>query len=142
MRASNGCSDRMGSASAEPKMLGLIQWRQLISHRPSLGSLKVHRNIHLGSIGNGPFARYEIGLKIYLEKYEIVPIFLRSVPQKEDNLLRISLADSCANGFNKWCSAHDAGRKEDSRTSADHVIVGDQAVDHVVTTLSERPHRP
>jgi hypothetical protein len=56
--------------------------------------------------------------------------------------MRISLADSCANGFNKWCSVHDAGGKEDSRTRSDNVIVADQAVDHVVTTPAERPHRP
>ena len=84
-------------------------------------------NIHLGRIGNDLFARYEIGLKIYLEKYEIVPTFLPAVPQKEGNLVRISLADSCAGGFNKWCAAHDSGG---------------QAVDHVVTTPPERPNRP
>jgi hypothetical protein len=56
--------------------------------------------------------------------------------------MRISLADSCASGFNKWCAAHDSGRKEDSRTNADNVVIADQAVDHVVTTPPERPHRP
>jgi hypothetical protein len=56
--------------------------------------------------------------------------------------MRISLTDSCANRFNKWCSADDAGRKEDSRTGANKVTVADQAVDHVAATPPERPHRP
>jgi hypothetical protein len=56
--------------------------------------------------------------------------------------MRISLTDSCANGFNKWCAAHDSGREEDSRSSADNVIVPDQTVDCTVTTPPERPHRP
>ena len=73
---------------------------------------------------------------------KLSPYFYETVPQKEDNPVRISLADSCASGFNKWCAAHDSGHKEDSRTSADNVIVADQAVDHVVTTPPERPNRP
>jgi len=35
----------------------------------------------------------------------------------------ISLTASCANGFNKWCNAHDAGR-EDGRVGADDTVIG------------------
>lgn len=54
--------------------------------------------------------------------------------------MRISLADSWANGFNKWCRAHDAGGDKDSKP--DDVSVAGQAVDDAVMTLPERPHRP
>lgn len=56
--------------------------------------------------------------------------------------MRISLADSSANGFNKWCDAHDAGRDKDSRTEVDNDIVADQSLDDPVMTPPERPHRP
>ena len=51
----------------------------------------------------------------------------------------ISLADSCANGFNKWCEAHDVGRKDHGRTN---IIIADEDADPVVMTPPERPHRP
>jgi hypothetical protein len=35
----------------------------------------------------------------------------------------ISLADSRANGFNKWCEAHDSGRKVQIRGDADDIIL-------------------
>ncbi len=56
--------------------------------------------------------------------------------------MRISLADSCANGFNKWCDTHDAGRQGDGRARAGGMIVADQAADQVVMTPPQRPHRP
>jgi len=57
--------------------------------------------------------------------------------------MRISLAGSCANDFNKWCEVHDAGRKGDSRTGGDDaVIIANQDHDQAVMTPPERPHRP
>jgi hypothetical protein len=56
--------------------------------------------------------------------------------------MRISLADSCANGFNKWCDEQDTRPDEDSRTSAGHIVIEDKDADHVVMTPPERPHRP
>jgi hypothetical protein len=57
--------------------------------------------------------------------------------------MRISLADSCTNGFNKWCDAHDAGRKDDGRAGADDiVIIVDRDLDQAVMTPPELPHRP
>jgi hypothetical protein len=56
--------------------------------------------------------------------------------------MRISLADSCASGFNKWCDAHDGGRDKDGRAGTNDIFVEDQTVDHAVMTPPERPHRP
>jgi len=57
--------------------------------------------------------------------------------------MHISLAASHANGFNKWCAAHDAGRKHDGRpVAADLAVMVDQDLDSAVTAPPERPHRP
>jgi hypothetical protein len=37
--------------------------------------------------------------------------------------MRISLVESHANGFNKWCAIHDDGRKHDGRPSTNGPIV-------------------
>jgi hypothetical protein len=47
--------------------------------------------------------------------------------------MRISLADSCTNGFNKWCSIHDAGRGENDRDGAVVIIDADQDVGRAAT---------
>ena len=81
--------------------------------------------------------------KNHLEKCKIVPTFLRSSPQQEDNLMRISLADSWANGFNKWCDMHDAGRTDGGCAGADDtIIIPDRDLDHALLTPPERPHQP
>jgi hypothetical protein len=54
----------------------------------------------------------------------------------------ISLADSRANGFNKWCEAHDSGSKVQLRGGADDVIFAHKDADPVVMAPLELPHRP
>ncbi len=56
--------------------------------------------------------------------------------------MRISLADSWARGFNKWCEAHDAGRNGEGRAVAGDVAISHQKNDLAVMTPPERPHRP
>ncbi len=56
--------------------------------------------------------------------------------------MRISLADSSAIGFNKWCEAHDSGRKDKSEPDAGDIATSDQDTDHALMTPPERPHRP
>ena len=53
--------------------------------------------------------------------------------------MRISLADSSARGFNKWCETHDCGGKE--KGDGD-IATSDQNTGHAVMTPPERPHRP
>lgn len=55
--------------------------------------------------------------------------------------MHISLAASHANGFNKWCAAHDAGRKHDGRAGAVDLVMVDQHLDSAVTAPPEQPHR-
>ena len=55
--------------------------------------------------------------------------------------MRISLADSWARGFNKWCEAHDGGRNEEGRAVASDVALLDETGDAVMTP-PERPHQP
>jgi hypothetical protein len=54
--------------------------------------------------------------------------------------MRISLAESNRNGFNKWCAAHDAGSGDDGRLDAVDIV--DQAIETAVMTPPEQPHRP
>ena len=54
----------------------------------------------------------------------------------------ISLADSRASGFNKWCEAHDSGRKVQIRGGADGIILGQEDAGPVVMAPLELPHRP
>ena len=54
----------------------------------------------------------------------------------------ISLADSRANGFNKWCEAHDSGRKVQIRGDADDIILARTDADPTVIAPPELPHRP
>jgi hypothetical protein len=62
---------------------------------------------------------------------------------QEDSLMRISLADSCANGFNKWCDMHDSGQEDDGRGGAyGTIIIADQDPDQAVVTPPKWPHRP
>ena len=57
--------------------------------------------------------------------------------------MHISLAESCTKGFNKWCAAHDAGRKDDDGPGVDDAIVNAKLVlDPSVIALPEQPHRP
>jgi hypothetical protein len=56
--------------------------------------------------------------------------------------MRISLADSYARGFNKWCAAHDPGCDNDGRTPADTVILASAIVYEAVISPPDRPHRP
>jgi hypothetical protein len=56
--------------------------------------------------------------------------------------MRISLADSSARGFNKWCETHDSGRKDERDAGAGDIATSDQNTDHAVMTPPERPHRP
>ncbi len=59
-----------------------------------------------------------------------------------DDRVHISLSDSFAHGFNKWCAAHDAGRKANSRAGADNITIADKDADDLVTTPPGGPHRP
>ncbi len=56
--------------------------------------------------------------------------------------MNISLADSRASGFNKWCEAHDSGRKVQIRDGADSIILGQEDAGPVVMAPLELPHRP
>jgi len=53
----------------------------------------------------------------------------------------ISLADSRASGFNKWCEVHDPSHKAHIRGGADHIILAHED-DMVVIAPPELPHRP
>ncbi len=54
----------------------------------------------------------------------------------------ISLADSRANGFSKWCEAHDADPRGQIRPGADEIGLADENADLVVIAPPELPHRP
>ena len=56
--------------------------------------------------------------------------------------MRISLADSSARGFNKWCETYDSGRKDHRDAGTGDIATSDQNTGHAVMTPSERPHRP
>jgi hypothetical protein len=56
--------------------------------------------------------------------------------------MHISLAYSCANGFNKWCETHDAGREGHSPAGADDMVFPDPDADPAVMAPPEQPHRP
>jgi len=43
--------------------------------------------------------------------------------------MRISVADGCANGFDKWCNMHDSGRGDHDRASVADIVVADRDVD-------------
>lgn len=54
-------------------------------------------------------------------------------------VMYISLVESCAHGFNKWCEVHDAGRIGQSRAG---IVISDEDPDPMVMAPPERPHRP
>ena len=56
--------------------------------------------------------------------------------------MRISLADSSARGFNKWCKTHDSGRTDHRDADTGDIAISDQNTDHPIMTPPERPHRP
>jgi hypothetical protein len=54
----------------------------------------------------------------------------------------ISLADSRASGFNKWCEVHDSGRKVQICGAAEDIILAHEDADPVVMAPPELQHRP
>jgi hypothetical protein len=65
-----------------------------------------------------------------------------SVDQQKDEKMRISLMDSNARGFNKWCETHDTGREDKSGTSAGDIATPAEDAERAVMTPPEQPHRP
>ncbi|MFZ3234096.1 MAG: hypothetical protein WA417_03745 [Stellaceae bacterium] len=78
-----------------------------------------------------------------MEKHKTIPILILWRLDRIGDGMRISLAESHAKGFNRWCAAHDTGRKDDGRIGASGpVAMADPEIEPAVIAPPEQPHRP